>query len=119
MGLTLDTGCFYWLYPLDECYKIIESFLSYVKYVHLKNQTFQKEHRNQMKSGIPVGEAHTTLAEGDLDLSRIVNMLKTVGYEGSFCIEDHSIQKLKLSGKSVSKLRKVMRKDIEFIRELL
>jgi len=119
-GLTLDTGCFYWLYPLEEYYKITEFSLPYVKNVHLKNQTFPPEQRHRMKSGVPVNEAHDTLYDGDIDLSRIVNMLRGVGYDGALCIEDHSFHKIaKSRGNGISEMRKIIRKDLKLIRDIL
>jgi len=120
IGLTLDTGCFYWFYPIDEYYKITEYFLPYVKNVHLKNQTFPPEQRHQIKSGIPASEAHDTLYDGDIDLGRVIGMLKGAGYNGALCVEDHSFHKIaKLRGGGVSEMRRIIRKDIEFLRDLL
>jgi len=119
-GLTLDTGCFYWLYPLEEYYTITECFLPVVKNVHLKNQTFPAEQRHKMKRGVPVNEAHDTLYDGDIDLGRVIKMLKGAGYDGALCIEDHSFHKIAESrGAGVSDMRKIIRKDIEFVRDLL
>jgi len=119
-GLTLDTGCFYWYYPLDEYYKVTEYFLPYVKNVHLKNQTFPPEQRHSIKRGIPVQEAHDTLYEGDVDLKRVINMLKSVGYDGALCIEDHSFHKIaKARGNGISEMRRIIRRDIEFLRDIL
>jgi len=120
LGLTLDTGCFYWLYPLGEYYRITEYFLPNVKNVHLKNQTFRPEQRHRVKRGVPVSEAHDTLYDGDIDLERVVKMLKGVGYDGALCIEDHSFQKIAESkGGGISEMRKIVRKDVEFVRDLL
>ncbi|MBS7649535.1 sugar phosphate isomerase/epimerase [Candidatus Bathyarchaeota archaeon] len=120
LGLTLDTGCFYWLYPLDEYYKITEYFLPYVKNVHLKNQTFPPEQRHGMKSGIPVQEAHDTLYDGDIDLRRVIKMLEGSGYDGALCIEDHSFARLaKVKGGGIEEMRRIIKRDIEFIRDIL
>jgi len=120
VGLTLDTGCFYWLYPLDEYYKVTEYFLPYVKNVHLKNQTFPPEQRHKMKGGVPVREAHDTLYDGDIDLRRVINMLKGAGYNGALCIEDHSFVEIaKARGGGTSEMRKIIKKDIEFLRDIL
>lgn len=119
-GLTLDTGCFYWLYPLDEYYNVTEHFLPYVKNVHLKNQTFPSEQRHKIKSGSPVPEAHDTLYEGDIDLRRVLKMLKGVGYDGALCIEDHSFPKLaKARGGGISEMRTIIKRDIEFLRDII
>jgi len=119
-GLTLDTGCFYWLYPLDEYYKVTEYFLPYVKNVHLKNQTFPSEERHKVKSGSPVQEAHDTLYDGDVDLHRVINILKGVGYDGALCIEDHSFPKLaKARGGGIPEMREIIKRDIEFLRDIM
>ena len=119
-GLTLDTGCFYWLYPLDEYYKVTGYFLPYVKNVHLKNQTFSPEQRQKMKSGSPASEAHDTLYDGDIDLRRVINMLKGIGYDGALCIEDHSFAKLaNARGGGISEMRGIIKRDIEFLRDLM
>jgi len=120
LGLTLDTGCFYWYYPLDEYYKVTEYFLPYVKNVHLKNQTFPPEQRHSIKRGIPVQEAHDTLYGGDIDLKRVIDMLKGVGYDGALCIEDHSFYKIaKAKGNGVSEMRRIIRRDIEYMRDII
>jgi len=120
LGLTLDTGCFYWLYPLDEYYKVTEYFLPYVKNVHLKNQTYHPQQRHRMKVGVPVMEAHDALYDGDIDLRRVINMFKGAGYGGALCIEDHAFDKLaKAKGGGIPEMRKIIKKDLEFLRDLL
>jgi len=119
LGICLDTGCFYWYYPLDEYYKITEYFLPYVNHVHLKNQTFPPDQRYKYKTGIPVSTVHDNLYEGDIDLERVVDMLKGVGYDGDLCIEDHSIGPLLKNGASISAVKEVIRKDIQFLRDIL
>jgi len=118
-GICLDTGCFYWYYPLDEYYKITEYFLPYVNHVHLKNQTFPPDQRYKYKAGIPVSTVHDNLYEGDIDLEGVIDMLKGVGYDGDLCVEDHSIWPLLKSGASTSTVRDVVRRDVEFIRSIL
>ena len=120
LGLTLDTGCFYWYYPLDEYYKVTGHFLPYVKNVHLKNQTFPAEQRHKLKAGVPLAEAHDTLYDGDIDLRRVIDMLKGVGYDGALCIEDHSFHKIAQSkGEGRSEMRRIIQKDLDFIRDIL
>ena len=118
-GICLDTGCFYWYYPLDEYYEVTEAFLPYVNHVHLKNQTFPPSQRYDYKTGLPVQAAHDNLYEGDVDLARVIDMLRGVGYEGDLCIEDHSIGPMKKKGASISALKEVIRNDVEFLRSIV
>ena len=118
-GVCLDTGCFYWYYPLDEYYRVTEYFLPYVNHVHLKNQTFPPDQRYKYKSGVPVPTAHDNLYEGDINLEKVIDMLRGVGYDGDLCIEDHSIWPLLKSGASISTVREVIRRDVEFLRSIL
>ena len=118
-GICLDTGCFYWYYPLDEYYRVTRHFLPYVNHVHLKNQTFPPGQRYKYKAGVPVSTAHDNLYEGDINLERVIDMLKGVGYDEDLCIEDHSIWPFLKSGASISEARKVIRRDIEFLESVL
>ena len=118
-GICLDTGCFYWYYPLDEYYEVTEVFLPYVNHVHLKNQAFPPSQRYDYKTGVPVQAAHDNLYEGDVDLARVIDMLKGVGYEGDLCIEDHSIIPMKKKDASMSALKEVIKKDVEFLRSTI
>lgn len=91
-----------------------------MKNVHLKNQTFPSEQRYIIKSGSPLPEAHDTLYEGDIDLRRVLNMLKGAGYDGALCIEDHSFSKLaKARGGGISEMREIIKKDLEFLRDII
>lgn len=116
LGLTLDTGNFYWFgYPLDEVYKIIQEFASYVKHVHLKNVTFSPPERNKKREpGWHWPDSAATIYGGDLDHQRIVNILKSSGYDGDLTIEDESLDKFP-EGERL----KIIKKDIDFIKSLL
>ncbi|MQY58764.1 MAG: TIM barrel protein, partial [Clostridia bacterium] len=116
LGLTLDTGNFYWFgYPLDEVYKIIEEFASYVKHVHLKNVTFFPPERNEKREpGFNWPDSAATIYGGDLDHQHIVNILKSSGYDGDLTIEDESLNKF-----PEEKRLEIIKKDIDFIKSLL
>lgn len=54
------------------------------------------------------------LYEGDIDLKRVIRVLREAGYTGDLTIEDESL------GKYVEEERKiVLKKDIEFIKKLI
>lgn len=116
LGLTLDTGNFYWFgYPLDEVYKIIEEFASHVKHVHLKNVTFFPPERNEKREpGYHWPDSAATIYGGDLDHQHIVNILKSSGYDGDLTIEDESLNKF-----PEEKRLEIIKKDIDFIKSLL
>ena len=116
LGLTLDTGNFYWFgYPLDEVYKIIEEFASYVKHVHLKNVTFSPPERNKKREpGFNWPDSAATIYEGDLDHKHIINILKSSGYDGDLTIEDESLNKFPKEERL-----KIIKEDIDFIKSLL
>ncbi|MBT9150800.1 MAG: Inosose dehydratase [candidate division WS2 bacterium] len=116
LGLTLDTGNFYWSgYPLDEVYKIIQEFTPYVKHVHLKNLTFPLSERNTKREpGLYWPDSAATIYEGDVDHQHIVNILKSSGYNGDLTIEDESLSKLPDDERI-----KIIKKDIDFVRPLL
>jgi len=116
MGLTLDTGNFYWYgYPLAEVYEIIDSFASYVKHTHLKNLKFSVERRNVMrKPGEGWPKTAAPLYEGDIDLGRIVESLRKAGYDGDLTIEDESLGNYKPEERLT-----IIKKDIEHVKSLL
>ncbi len=116
LGLTLDTGNFYWFgYPLDEVYKIIEEFAYYVKHVHLKNLTFSPfEQGKKREPGYHWPDSAATIYKGDLDHQYIINILKSSGYNGDLTLEDESL------GNFPEEERvNIIKKDIDFMKSLL
>ncbi len=113
LGLTLDTGNFYWYgYPLSEVYEIIETFAAYVKHTHAKNLRFSKERREITREpgeGYPGTAA--PLYEGDINLKRVVDMLKKAGYNKDLTVEDESLgnypqqQRLEITKKNIEHLK--------------
>ncbi len=95
VGLTLDTGNFYWAgHPLDEVYRLIEQFAPYVKHVHCKNLTFKSDQRQARRTpGWDYGRHVCPVPDGDIDHARIVGILTSVGYAGGLNIEDESLSK--------------------------
>jgi len=116
MRLTLDTGNFYWYgYPLNEVYEIIEHFAPYVSHTHLKNLSFSKERQKAMREpGEDWPNSAAPLYEGDIDHARVINILRKAGYDGDLTIEDESL------GKFPSNQRlDVIKKDIEHVKSLI
>jgi len=116
VGLTLDTGNFYWYgYPLDEVYEIIELFAPYVKHTHIKNLSFSEKRRNvRREPGEGYPKTASPLYKGDIDLKWVVNTLKKVGYDRDLTIEDESIGNFPLEQRL-----DIIRKDVEYMKSLI
>ncbi len=111
LGLTLDTGNFYWFgYPVQEVYDIIREFAGHVKHTHIKNATTARKNERRKPSEIVMAP----LYEGDLNLKLIVDALKRAGYDHDLTIEDESLGRF-----SLEERRKILKKDADFLRSLL
>ena len=88
LGLTLDTGNFYWYgYPLSKVYEIVKKFADRVKHTHVKNAVAERKEAWRKPGDVTM----SPLFEGDVDLKKIVNILKRHGYNGDLTIEDESL----------------------------
>jgi sugar phosphate isomerase/epimerase len=95
LGLTLDTGNFYWFgYPLEELYPVFEKYAPRAKHTHIKSIHFPPEMASQRR---PIGWEYSQhccpLDEGDIDLKRVVQILAAAGYKRTLCIENESLSK--------------------------
>ena len=115
-GMTVDTGNFYWAgHPLDRVYEIMEHLAPRCKHTHCKNIKYPPELRNQQRElGWKYGEYVAPLYEGDIDHHRVARILKNGGYDGDLCIEDES-----LGHYQGAERQAVLRKDVEYFREVL
>lgn len=97
MGATLDTGNFYWRgYPLSEVYGILTVLAPYAKHTHVKNIKYPEEKREiTREAGWEYGQYMAPLDEGDINITRVVKILREAGYQGDICIEDESLSKCK------------------------
>lgn len=114
LGLTLDTGNFYWAgHPLDRVYEIIETFAPHVVHTHCKNICYPGYLRNcQRPTGYEYGRYVCSLADGDVDHGRIVAILEKAGYEGGLYVEDESL------GKAEDR-KAALKADVEYLRGLV
>jgi len=113
LGLTLDTGNFYWFgYPLSEVYDIVKEFASRVKHTHVKNAVVEASKRETFRK--PGDVKMAPLYQGDIDLKSIVEILRKAGYDYDLTIEDESLDMFKGSERL-----EVLKKDIEFIKKLI
>jgi sugar phosphate isomerase/epimerase len=93
LGLTLDSGNFYWRgWPLSKVYAIFERFARDVKHTHIKNIAYPEEVRESERAiGYEYGRYVSPIYEGDIELSRYVRLLKQAGYSRDLCMEDESL----------------------------
>jgi sugar phosphate isomerase/epimerase len=95
LGLTLDTGNFYWFgHPLSKVYDLYETFAPRVFHTHCKSIRYPVEDRQRQR---PVGwkydEYTCPIYEGDVDFRRVIAILKAAGYANDLCVEDESLGK--------------------------
>ena len=113
LGLTLDTGNFYWFgHPLSEVYHLIERYAPRTKHTHVKSINYPPElARKRRAVGLDYGKYCCALDEGNLDLKRIVAILRTSGYGRDLCVENESLgkfppaERLGVLGRDVKALR--------------
>jgi sugar phosphate isomerase/epimerase len=116
LGLTLDTGNFYWFgHPISRVYEIMRQFAYKVKHTHIKNISYPAEIREQQRPiGYEYGKYVCPIPDGDIDHQVVVNILKEAGYAGDLCIEDESLGKF-----APEERRKVLRGDAEYLKSLV
>lgn len=116
LGHTLDTGNFYWYgYPLSQVYEILEEFAPYTKHTHVKNINYPQEEREKLRNpGWEYGKYVSPLAEGDIDLGKVVKMLKKAKFKNDLCIEDESLGRFPPEQKM-----EILKKDVEHLKSLL
>lgn len=95
LGLTLDSGNFYWRgWPLSRVYEIFEQFAPVVKHTHIKNIAYPPEIREtQREIGYEYGKYVSPIHEGDIDHTRYFAALRKAGYDRDLCLEDESLGK--------------------------
>ena len=116
MGLTLDTGNFYWFgYPLSDLYGIYKKFASRVCHTHCKSVAYPEERRNVRRpSGWEYGKYNCPIDRGDIDFRRVVAILREAGYRHDLCIENESLDKFPRDER-----REVLAKEIDFLKRLI
>jgi sugar phosphate isomerase/epimerase len=115
-GLTLDTGNLYWWgHPISRVYELIERYASRTKHTHIKNIHYPVTIReSQREIGFEYKQSCCPLYDGDLDLRRIVNILRSGGYQRDLCVEDESLFKA-----SESDHIEILRREVDALRNAL
>lgn len=115
LGLTLDTGNFYWFgHPLTKLYQLYATFASRVFHTHCKSIHYpESEREKQRPVGWKYGEYHGSICEGDIDFARVVTILKQAGYSNDLCVENESLGKL-----SAAEATATLRREVELLKRL-
>ncbi len=108
LGSTMDVGNFYWRgYPLGEVYGILRVLSPHAKHTHVKTIHYPEDQREVMReAGWKYSEYACPLDEGDIDMAKVIGMLKAAGYKGDICIEDESVAKLKTQAEKAAQCKR-------------
>jgi sugar phosphate isomerase/epimerase len=113
LGLTLDTGNFYWFgYSADEVYRLVERYAGRAKHTHLKNIAYPPELAGRRREvGLEYGKYCCGVDEGSLELGTLVRILRFASDIRDLCIEDESLPR-KPPGERVG----ILRREVEAVR---
>ncbi len=117
LGLTMDTGNFYWAgHPLERVYEILEMLAPHTKHTHVKNIGYPEDRRNvQRELGWEYGRYCCPIPEGDIDHTKLVGFLRATGYDRDFTIEDESLGKFAAGEERIG----VLRTEAEYVKRIL
>jgi len=113
LGLTLDTGNFYWYgHPLAKVYELYEEFAPRVFHTHCKNIGYPADQRDKQRPmGWQYAKYHGPIYAGDIDFHRVIAILKKAGYANDLCIEDESLG-------SATDAAEILAKELRLLKEL-
>jgi sugar phosphate isomerase/epimerase len=116
LGMTLDTGNFYWYgHSLSGLYAILERFAPRAKHTHIKNINYPPALRDaQREIGYEYGRYCSPLDEGNIDIGRVVAMLRAAGYNRDLCVENEALPRYPFEERA-----EVMRRDVRALRAAL
>ncbi|HDN18027.1 MAG TPA: sugar phosphate isomerase/epimerase [Candidatus Bathyarchaeota archaeon] len=115
VGYTLDVANIYWSgKPLSEVYSMVEELAPRTVHTHMKNIGYPEELRDRKRElGYMYSTYVSPLYEGDIDLGRIVDILRDNGYDWDLCVEDESLGKYK--GRELE----ILMRDVEHLKRIL
>ena len=114
LGLTLDTGNFYWFgHPLSHLYEIYEHFAPRVFHTHCKSINYPPEEREKQRPmGWEYSKYHCPIYQGDIDFGRVLAILKKANYSNDLCIENEMLGRL-----SAEEAVKTVSQEVIFLRK--
>jgi sugar phosphate isomerase/epimerase len=115
LGLTLDTGNFYWYgHPLSKLYEIFERFASRSFHTHLKGINYPAEEREKQRPmGWEYGKYQCPIYQADVDYNRLAAILDKADYRGDLCIENEG-----LGHKKPDEVEAILKKELALLVEL-
>jgi sugar phosphate isomerase/epimerase len=116
LGLTLDTGNFYWFgHPLSKVHELYEAFAARVRHTHCKSIRFPEAERERRRPvGWEYGKYNCPIYDGDIDFRRVVKILRAASYTGDLCVEDESLDKFPAGERGA-----ILAKEIHHLRDCL
>ncbi len=113
LGLTLDSGNYYWRgWPLSRVYEIFEELAPFVKHTHIKNIKYPQDIvETQREVGYEYDKYCCPIHEGDIDHTRYFAALRKAGYDRDLCLEDESLGKY-----DIEQRKDNLRKAAEFFK---
>jgi sugar phosphate isomerase/epimerase len=116
LGMTLDTGNFYWWgHPLEELYRLLERYAPRAKHTHIKNINYPPDlARTQRPIGFEYGKYCSPLDEGNIDMHRVVSIFHRAGYTRDLCVENEALGKY-----APDQQVEVLRRDVWALRQAL
>jgi sugar phosphate isomerase/epimerase len=116
LGLTLDTGNFYWFgHPLSKLYDLFAKYAPRVVHTHCKSIKYPADQRDAKRPmGWKYGQFNCPIDQGDIDFHRVVKILRNAGYRHDLCIEDESLGKLPAEGRTAA-----LAKEIQHLKSCL
>ena len=117
LGMTLDTGNFYWYgHPLSDVYAILERFAPRAKHTHVKNIAYPAEIVETKRAiGYEYGRYAAPLDEGNIDIARVVRILRQAGYSGALCVENEALSRYG----GPEQQTEILRRDVQTLRAAL
>ncbi len=116
LGLTLDTGNFYWFgHPLSKIYEYFEALAPRVFHTHCKSIRYPEAEREKKRPmGWEYGKYCCPIDEGDVDFKRLVSILRKAGYANDLCVEDESLGRF-----PAAERKAVLAREVAFLKALL
>lgn len=116
LGLTLDTGNFYWFgHPLSKVYELFQTFADRVFHTHCKSIRYPEDQREKQRPmGWEYAKYHCPIDQGDIDFRRLLAILRKAGYANDLCVEDESLAKYPLAERGA-----VLAREIRYLKEAL
>jgi len=116
LGYTIDTANFYWAgKPLSEVYRIIEELASRTFHVHAKNIAYPPELREKVRpAGYKYSQYSAPIYAGDIDMKKVVKILRSKGYKGDLCIENEALFKWKEEDRI-----NILRQEVNYLKDIL